>query len=79
MASLKALKSIFLKFSVDSPCAGLYLVQRLSSPRLLKTNPECAIDYEVRMNASIIVQAGGGLDAQQPVSKHSSCADPPAG
>jgi hypothetical protein len=47
MASLKALKSIFLKFAVDSPCAGLYLIKRLSSPRLVKTNPECQIDFEV--------------------------------
>ena len=57
MASLKALKSIFLKFSVDSPCAGLYLVQRLSSPRLLKTNPECTVDYEVRMPAARVCAA----------------------
>lgn len=47
MASLKALKSVFLQFATNSPCAGLYLLRRLHSPKLAKTNPDCKIKYKV--------------------------------
>lgn len=58
MASLKALKSVFLQFATNSPCAGLYLLRRLQSPKLAKTNPDCVIDYKVRVCGQL------GLSAQ---------------
>eukprot|EP00892_Ulva_mutabilis_P010763 jgi/Ulvmu1/8059/UM004_0296.1 len=52
MASLKALKSVFLQFATNSPCAGLYLLRRLQSPKLAKTNPDCIIDYKILPSGS---------------------------
>jgi hypothetical protein len=48
MSSLKALRAVQLAFAVDSKCAGLALYERLISPKLADTNPDCVVDYEVR-------------------------------
>ena len=54
MTSLKALKSIFLTFSLDSKCAGLGLMRQFGGNKMVATNPSCKVSYKVQGDVSLV-------------------------